>query len=82
MCPNDAKGMANSVDPDQIAPLGAVWPNSVDPDQTAPIGAVWSGSTLFVQPCLSENFGSLRYVWDSLVAICWERVVLLAFLLL
>ena len=21
--------------------------NSVDPDQTAPIGAVWSGSTLF-----------------------------------
>ena len=22
--------------------------NSVDPDQTAPIGAVWSGSTLFV----------------------------------
>ena len=24
-----------------------VWANSVDPDQTAPIGAVWSGSTLF-----------------------------------
>ena len=22
--------------------------NSVDPDQTAPLGAVWSGSTLFV----------------------------------
>ena len=22
--------------------------NSVDPEQTAPIGAVWSGSTLFV----------------------------------
>ena len=23
--------------------------NSVDPDQTAPIGAVWSGSALFAQ---------------------------------
>ena len=23
--------------------------NSVDPDQTAPRGAVWSGSTLFAQ---------------------------------
>ena len=28
--------------------------NSVDPDQTAPLGAVWSGSTLFAQPSLSE----------------------------
>ena len=24
--------------------------NSVDPDQTAPSGAVWSGTTLFVIP--------------------------------
>ena len=24
-----------------------VWANSADPDQTAPRGAVWSGSTLF-----------------------------------
>ena len=31
ICPKDADGMANSV----------------DPDQTAPLGAVWSGSTLF-----------------------------------
>ena len=31
--------MANSVDPDQTAPIGA--------DQTAPIGAVCSESTLF-----------------------------------
>ena len=46
MCPKGADGMANSVDPDQTAPLGAVW-SSVDPDQTAPLGAVWSGSTLF-----------------------------------
>ena len=43
--PNDADGMANSVDPDQAAPLGAVW----------------SGSTLFAQIYLSENVGSLRY---------------------
>ena len=31
--------MANSVDPEQTAPI--------DPEQTAPIGAVCSGSTLF-----------------------------------
>ena len=31
--------------------------NSVDPDQTAPVirGAVWSGSTLFAETYLSEN---------------------------
>ena len=34
--------------------------NSVDPDQTAPLGAVWSGSALFAQSYLSENLGSLR----------------------
>ena len=45
MSPNDADGMANSVDPDQTAPLG--------------LGAVWSGSALFTQAYLSENLGSL-----------------------
>ena len=52
MSPNDADGMANSV----------------DPDQTAPLGAVWSASALFAQAYLSENLGSLRYVvfsWHS-----------------
>ena len=44
MSPNDADGMTNSV----------------DPDQTAPLGAVWSGSALFAQAYLSENLGSLR----------------------
>ena len=44
MSPNDADGMANSA----------------DPDQTAPLGAVWSGSALFAQAHLSENLGSLR----------------------
>ena len=46
MSPKDADGMANSV----------------DPDQTAPLGAVWSGSALFAQAYLSENLGSLRYL--------------------
>ena len=45
MSPNDADGMANSV----------------DPDQTAPLRAVWSGSALFAQICLSENLRQLRY---------------------
>ena len=34
--------------------------NSVDPDQTAPLGAVWSRSALFAKTCLSENLGNLR----------------------
>ena len=45
MTPNDA---------DRIA-------NSVNPDQSAPLGAVWSGSALFAQAYLSENLISLRY---------------------
>ena len=47
MSPNDADGMANSV----------------DPDQTAPLGAVWSGSALFAQAYLSENLGLLLYTY-------------------
>ena len=39
MCPKDADVIANSV----------------DPDQTAPLEAVWSGSALFAQTYLSEN---------------------------
>ena len=39
--------------------------NSVD---TAPLGAVWSGSTLFAQPYLSENLGTLRYILNLLQA--------------
>ena len=34
--------------------------NGVNPDQTAPLGAVWSGSALFAQISLSENLGTLR----------------------
>ena len=40
----DAEGTANSIDPDLIAPLGAVW----------------SGSALFARTCLSENLGKFR----------------------
>ena len=39
--------------------------NSVDLDQTAPLGAVWSGSALFSQTYLSKNFGSLRYICNA-----------------
>ena len=46
MYPKDADGMANSV----------------DPVQTAPLGAVSSGSALFAKAYLPENLGSLRYL--------------------
>ena len=59
MSPNDADGMANSV----------------DPDQTAPLGAVWSGSALFAQAYLSENLGSLRYTKNYLQALFQFRTL-------
>ena len=44
--------------------------NSVDPNQTAPLGAVWSGSALFAQAYLSENLGSLRYsIWPIIYRV-------------
>ena len=49
MSPNDADRMTNSV----------------NPDQTAPLGAVWSRSALFAQVYLYENLGPLRYVANS-----------------
>ena len=51
MSPNDADGMANSV----------------DPDQTAPLGAVWSGTALFAKAYQSENLGSLRYKLKEII---------------
>ena len=64
MSPNDADGMANSV----------------DPDQTAPLGAVWSGSALIAQAYLSENLGSLRYqsFFIEIESENWHGVNLLA----
>ena len=35
------------------------WANSADPDQTAPRGAVWSGSSLFAIPSASFGFITL-----------------------
>ena len=35
------------------------WANSADPDQTAPRGAVWSGSTLFAIPSASSGLITL-----------------------
>ena len=55
MSPNDADGMANSG----------------DPDQTAPLGAVWSGSALFVQAYLSENLASLWNFFLTSISVIW-----------
>ena len=60
MSPNNADGMANSV----------------DPDQTAPLGAVWSGSALFVQAYLSENLGSLRYMVKPHCSKFWKIIAI------
>ena len=51
MSPNDADGMANSVDPDQTAPLGKQ------------CRAVWSGSALFAQAYLSENYRKFKKIF-------------------
>ena len=47
-------------DADEIA-------NSVNPDQTAHLGAVWAWSTLFAQACLSENVGPLWYIYQLVI---------------
>ena len=62
MSPNDADGMANSV----------------DPDQTAPLGAVWSESALFAQAYLSENLGYLRYKLNTsriVQSVCFGKTL-------
>ena len=50
-CPKDADGMSNSL----------------DPDQTAPVGAVWSGSTLFVWKLYyyTSMYALTLYVFDT-----------------
>ena len=64
MSPTDADGMANNV----------------DPDQTAPLGAVWSGSTLFAQTCQSENLGSLWYMLQEFSKLCGDTEQLMMLL--
>ena len=48
--------------------ISSAMANSVDPDQTAPSGAVWSGSTLFAYTISSETLiykilGHLLYMF-------------------
>ena len=48
-----------------------VWANSADPDQTAPRGAVWSGSSLFAIPFSHDGqnillFGPFVWILGSL----------------
>ena len=40
MSQNDADGMANSADPDQTAPLGAVWSGSAQADMSENLGSL------------------------------------------
>ena len=45
--------------------------NSVDPDQTAPTGAVWSGSSLFAQTSLCPSYLDFFIVhksWSTVIA--------------
>ena len=38
--------------------------NSVEPDQTAPVGAVWSGSTMFASMLISNrDFQMQLFCW-------------------
>ena len=44
--------------------------NSVDPDQTAPEGAVWSGSTLFAIPLgMHKEQNLAKKVWNKVFEI-------------
>ena len=60
LCCKLPKIQTNKLNNRTFCPKGVNWiAYSEDPDQTAPLGAVWSGSALFAQTHLSENFGSL-----------------------
>ena len=53
--------------------------NSVDTDQTAPLGAVWSGSALLAQEYLSQYFTFLPYISHNslpyLPCIAWSEAL-------
>ena len=62
-----------------------LYANSVDPDQTAPEGAVWSGSTLFAIPlsilgnnCVKSKIWA-RKVWNKVFEILEHLPYLLFF---
>ena len=67
MSPKNADGMANSV----------------DTEQTAPLGAVWSGSTLLARAYLSEHYSTPweRAVHLAVLTCCvWWRFMMFLFL--
>ena len=39
----------------------ASYTNSVDPDQTAPVGAVWSGSTIFASMLMLNRHFQMQF---------------------
>ena len=51
---SDSQVWANSADPDQTAPRGAVWSGTA-------VGAVWSGTALFAIPFPSFWWNTLRF---------------------
>ena len=68
----DRQVWANSADPDQTAPRGAVWSGST---LFAIRGAVWSGSTLFATP--SASFGCITLRKSHLVQLFgWLQQIL------
>ena len=52
-----------------------VWANSADPDQTAPRGAVWSGSSLFAVPFASFWHNTLRFGLFVPFASFWHNTL-------
>ena len=59
MSPNDADGMANSV----------------DPDQTAPLEAVWSGSALFAQVHICPKTYDHYSIWVPNLFIFTQKFI-------
>ena len=60
MCPKDADGMANSVDPEQTAPLGAVWSVSTLLLRPRPIcPKTWDHTSFIFMIGLAPSFLSL-----------------------
>ena len=61
------KGMTGATMYLQLLPNASLGANSVDPDQTAPTGAVWCGSTLFDREIFIKCFSRLHKQMTSVV---------------
>ena len=48
--------------------------NSVDPDQTVPLGAVWSGSALFAYAILLIEDFAIQIFWTFTIVVAWQMV--------